>query len=90
MSTSQEKFMLGRKNHARSQLAHRQTKINETNGTLSGIPQIVPLPTPSACRLLPGIEINKEFTEFFNDPKRERLTSWALCSARSWSPPSQA
>jgi hypothetical protein len=66
MSTSQEKFMLGAQK-SRSQLAHRQTKINETNGTLSGIPQIIPLPTPSACRLLPGIEINKEFTEFFND-----------------------
>jgi hypothetical protein len=25
-------------------------------------------------RLLPVIEINKEFTEFFNDPRRERLT----------------
>jgi hypothetical protein len=22
------------------------------------------------------IEINKEFTEFFNDPNRERLTGW--------------
>jgi hypothetical protein len=22
------------------------------------------------------IEINKEFTEFFDDPKRERLTAW--------------
>jgi hypothetical protein len=22
------------------------------------------------------IEVNKEFTEFFNDPKRERLTAW--------------
>jgi len=22
------------------------------------------------------IEINQEFTEFFNDPKRERLTGW--------------
>ena len=38
----------------------------------------------SLARLLPVIEINKEFTEFFNDPKRECLTSWALCSARSW------
>jgi hypothetical protein len=27
----------------------------------------------SLSRLLPVIEINKEFTEFFNDPKRERL-----------------
>jgi hypothetical protein len=25
---------------------------------------------------LPVIEINKEFTDFFNDPERERLTSW--------------
>ncbi len=30
----------------------------------------------SLSRLLPGIEINKEFTEFFNDPKRKRLTGW--------------
>ena len=22
------------------------------------------------------IEVNKEFTEFFNDPERERLTGW--------------
>jgi hypothetical protein len=29
----------------------------------------------SLSRLLP-IEINKEFTAFFDDPKRERLTSW--------------
>jgi hypothetical protein len=30
----------------------------------------------SLSRLLPVIEINQEFTEFFNDPKRERLTGW--------------
>ncbi|PNE12375.1 MAG: hypothetical protein CR217_03960 [Beijerinckiaceae bacterium] len=30
----------------------------------------------SLARLLPVIEINKEFAEFFNDPKRERLTGW--------------
>jgi hypothetical protein len=30
----------------------------------------------SLTRLLPVIEINKEFTDFFNDPNRERLTSW--------------
>jgi len=30
----------------------------------------------SLSRLLPVIEINKEFTDFFNDPNRERLT-WA-------------
>ncbi len=30
----------------------------------------------SLGRLLPVIEINKEFAEFFNDPKRERLTGW--------------
>jgi uncharacterized protein YjbI with pentapeptide repeats len=30
----------------------------------------------SLSRLLPVIEINKEFTDFFNDPKRERLTGW--------------
>lgn len=30
----------------------------------------------SLARLLPAIEINKEFTAFFDDPNRERLTSW--------------
>jgi uncharacterized protein YjbI with pentapeptide repeats len=30
----------------------------------------------SLARLLPVIEINKEFTEFFNDPKRERLNGF--------------
>jgi hypothetical protein len=30
----------------------------------------------SLSRLLPVIEINKEFTTFFDDPKRERLTGW--------------
>jgi len=30
----------------------------------------------SLARLLPVIEINKEFTYFFDDPKRERLTGW--------------
>jgi uncharacterized protein YjbI with pentapeptide repeats len=30
----------------------------------------------SLARLLPVIEINKEFTAFFDDPKRERLTGW--------------
>jgi uncharacterized protein YjbI with pentapeptide repeats len=30
----------------------------------------------SLSRLLPVIEINKEFTDFFNDPRRARLTSW--------------
>jgi uncharacterized protein YjbI with pentapeptide repeats len=30
----------------------------------------------SLSRLLPVIEINKEFTDFFNDPHRARLTSW--------------
>jgi uncharacterized protein YjbI with pentapeptide repeats len=30
----------------------------------------------SLARLLPAIEINKEFTAFFDDPKRERLTGW--------------
>jgi uncharacterized protein YjbI with pentapeptide repeats len=30
----------------------------------------------SLARLLPGIEINKEFAAFFDDPKRERLTGW--------------
>lgn len=28
------------------------------------------------ARLLPVIEVNKEFTEFFNDPERERLNWW--------------
>jgi len=30
----------------------------------------------SLSRLLPVIEINQEFTDFFNDPKRERLTGF--------------
>jgi hypothetical protein len=30
----------------------------------------------SLSRLLPGIEINKEFTEFFCDPDRKRLKGW--------------
>jgi hypothetical protein len=30
----------------------------------------------SLSRLLPVIEINKEFSDFFNDPKRERLTGY--------------
>jgi len=30
----------------------------------------------SFARLLPAIEVNKEFTAFFDDPKRERLTGW--------------
>jgi uncharacterized protein YjbI with pentapeptide repeats len=30
----------------------------------------------SLSRLLPVIEINKEFTDFFNDPRRDRLTGW--------------
>jgi uncharacterized protein YjbI with pentapeptide repeats len=30
----------------------------------------------SLSRLLPVIEINKEFTDFFNDPHRVRLTGW--------------
>jgi len=30
----------------------------------------------SLARLLPVIEINKEFTSFFDDPDRERLTGW--------------
>jgi hypothetical protein len=32
----------------------------------------------SLARLVPGIEINKEFTDFFNDPKRERLTGFQM------------
>jgi uncharacterized protein YjbI with pentapeptide repeats len=32
----------------------------------------------SLSRLLPVIEINKEFTDFFNDPKRARLTHWQV------------
>ena len=27
-------------------------------------------------RLLPGIELNKEFADFFNDPYRVRLKFW--------------
>ena len=34
----------------------------------------------SLSRLLPGIEINKEFTEFFCDPGRERLRRGRACS----------
>jgi uncharacterized protein YjbI with pentapeptide repeats len=30
----------------------------------------------SLARLLPLIEINKEFSDFFDDPKRARLTAW--------------
>jgi uncharacterized protein YjbI with pentapeptide repeats len=30
----------------------------------------------SLARLLPVIEINKEFTDFFDDPNRTRLTAW--------------
>jgi hypothetical protein len=30
----------------------------------------------SLARLLPAIEINKEFTDFFDDPERKRLTGW--------------
>jgi hypothetical protein len=30
----------------------------------------------SLDRLLPVVGINQEFSEFFNDPKRERLTGW--------------
>jgi hypothetical protein len=30
----------------------------------------------SLARLLPVIEVNKEFTEFFNDPDRKRITGW--------------
>jgi uncharacterized protein YjbI with pentapeptide repeats len=30
----------------------------------------------SLSRLLPVIEINKEFTDFFNDPKGKRMTGW--------------
>lgn len=32
----------------------------------------------SLTRLLPVIEINKEFTDFFNDPRRERLTGFQM------------
>lgn len=32
----------------------------------------------SLTRLLPGIEINKEFSDFFNDPKRRRLRGWQI------------
>jgi hypothetical protein len=32
----------------------------------------------SLARLLPGIEINKEFSDFFNDPPRERLTGFQM------------
>jgi hypothetical protein len=29
-------------------------------------------------RLLPGIELNKEFTDFFDDPERRRLKGWQV------------
>ena len=32
----------------------------------------------SLSRLLPVIELNPEFTEFFNDPERQRLRGWHL------------
>ena len=32
----------------------------------------------SLTRVLPGIEINSEFTEFFNDPDRQRLHNWQV------------
>jgi hypothetical protein len=32
----------------------------------------------SLSRLLPVIELNKEFSDFFNDPERARLTSWQV------------
>ncbi len=28
--------------------------------------------------MLPGIEINKEFTDFFDDPERRRLRDWQV------------
>jgi hypothetical protein len=30
----------------------------------------------SLARLLPVIKINKKFTDFFNDPERNRVTDW--------------
>jgi len=30
----------------------------------------------SLSRLLPVVEINKEFTDFFNDPDRTQLNGW--------------
>ena len=32
----------------------------------------------SLARVLPGVEINREFTDFFDDPKRERLKDWQV------------
>jgi hypothetical protein len=32
----------------------------------------------SLDHLLPIVELNKEFTDFFDDPKRERLAGWQL------------
>lgn len=32
----------------------------------------------SLAQLLPAIEINKEFTEFFYDPERTRLKNWHI------------
>jgi hypothetical protein len=31
-------------------------------------------------RVLPVIEINKEFSDFFNDPKRQRLKGWQVAA----------
>lgn len=32
----------------------------------------------SLTRVLPGVEINREFTDFFDDPKRQRLKDWQV------------
>lgn len=32
----------------------------------------------SLSRVLPGIEINKEFSDFFDDPNRQRLKDWQI------------
>ena len=32
----------------------------------------------SLTRVLPGVEINKEFSDFFNDPERHRLKDWQV------------
>ena len=32
----------------------------------------------SLDHLLPIVELNKEFTDFFDDPKRERLAGWQI------------
>jgi hypothetical protein len=47
-----------------------------SNGVQTGAHGFVWCWGASLARLLPVIEINKEFTDFFNDPLRNRLTDF--------------